>query len=336
MTKTKLIFCGSFVEYSALPLAALLASTSLEILAVVTTPPAPAGKHSELLKNPVHILAETAGIQVFTPETLSETVIAEIEKKVGQPEILLTAGYGKLLPVSWLKWPSLAALNLHFSLLPSYRGANPAEWALLLDEHLTGITLIEMSPSFDTGKMVASASASITNSDTRETVYDKLYHLGATTLGEMITTYVSFAKNAGSPPSNGVLTFYLPPLEQPVSKTPYAARFTRDQGYLAWPALVAAMEGKVADLAHFSPFLKKILTPGEISADAVFIERATRALAGFPSLWTIIGTAKGEKRMKILASHVEKSNSARLVLDQVHIEGKAPARWAEVKNILTL
>lgn len=317
MTPINVIFCGSFLEYSAVVLEALIRDERLKVVAVLTTPAHP-DKKGILQKNPVQTLAENAGLPIFTPAELSETVLQDLETQVGKPEILLTAGYGKLLPSSWLSWPSRAALNLHFSLLPKYRGANPAEWSLLLNEKETGITLITMSPKFDTGNMVAQAVSPLTEHDTRETVYQKLYGLGGEKISDWVVQFMNSELREEKQP--------------PESPTPYAKRFQRDDGFISWAGLEKVMSGQQAGERDFSASLQAILRHGQISPDAIFVERAVRALAGFPSLWTLIPTAKGEKRMKILSAEVAPDN--RLELDQVHIEGKAPARWSEVKNIL--
>jgi len=331
MTKTKVIFCGSFLEYSSWILTALITSSEVEIIGVLTTPSHLNQKTNQVVKNPVQVVAETHNLPVFTPTEIADTTLPEIEETVGKPELLITAGYGKLLPPTWLSWPTIAALNLHFSLLPKFRGANPAEWAFLLNEKITGVTLIEMSPEFDTGKMVASASLNIKAEDTRETLYAQLYHLGAEKLATMVSRYVAFRQDQSLESADSQITWYLPPQSQPPSPTPYANRFQRDDGFVTWSGLQSVFEGKTAPIGDFSQLLQKALKSGQLAAEAAFVERAIRALRGFPSLWTLIPTTKGPKRLKLLSSHLE---NQRLVLDEVHVEGKSPSQWSQVKNIL--
>lgn len=332
MSKIRIVFAGSFLQHSAQILSALCEAPNLEVVAVVTTPPDPQGKTGQFVKNPVQQLAEQSTIPVFTPAELRDAVLSEIEKKVGKPDLLLTAGYGKLLPSSWLSWPTVAALNLHFSLLPKFRGANPAEWALLLNETSTGVTLIEMSPEFDTGKMIASAALPITDTDTRESLYEKVYQLGAEVLPKMVSAYLHFLDGRPAGATADKISLYLPPIDQPPSPTPYATRLRRDDGFIAWSGMQKVMAGEVADAQDFSKNVQKVLEISQVAPDAVFVERTSRALAGFPSLWTVIPTGKGEKRMKILGALVMTGSPPKLQLTQVHIEGKSPAKWAEVKN----
>lgn len=335
MASTNVIFFGSFQAYSALVLQGLHNHPDLHISGVVTTPPAQNAK-GDRLPNPVQLLAQELHLPVVTPKHLTEDSLQELEQTCGKPELLVTAGYGKLLPVSWLNWPSLAAVNLHFSLLPKFRGANPAEWALLFGETETGVTLIEMSSEFDKGAVIASASLPIAPTDTRETLYHKLYTLGGQVLPQMLSTYIDFRRNQTisdvDSDSSSKITWHLPPITQSPSPTPYAARFSRADGFIDWKAIVATQQGKTASSNLASSRLQEVLQYTHHSLDAQFIAQAVRALAGFPSVWTIIPTAKGEKRMKLLSCQVV---NHQLVLEDMQIEGKNPTRWAESKNILS-
>lgn len=324
-----IVFAGSFLEYSSWILKALHDTSECHVIGVLTTPPQPIGKQKTLQKTPVHLLADSLHIPTLTPDVLDDQTLQEVESTFGKPDLLVTAGYGKLLPPSWLSWPKTAALNLHFSLLPSYRGANPAEWALLLGETKTGVTLIEMSPAFDTGKMVATATTAITTTDTRETLYEKLYQLGAKTLPGMLQTYMQFRKTGTSSGSDSEITSYLPPIDQPTSPTPFAARFKRDDAFVDWVAVEATMNGESFHSEELGPLLQKAFLSKSQPASAAFIEKAVRALAGFPSLWAYISTTKGKKRMKILSASLQNN---KLQLEKVQIEGQSPALWNQVKN----
>jgi methionyl-tRNA formyltransferase len=275
-------------------------------------------KTNTLQKNPVQLLAESANIPCLTPETLNEPTLLPT-----QPDILFTAGYGKLLPESWLEFPSIAALNLHFSLLPKYRGANPAEWALLLGETETGVSIIEMSPEFDTGKIIAQSSLPISDADTRVSIYQKLYELGGSLSAQVCHDYANKLLTAG--------------LNQGESPTPYAKRFTRQDGFVAWHLIQVALNGQTITSDKLSEFaataecgllLAKAYAVAQVSWPN-FIERACRALAEYPTLWTEIPTAKGPKQMKLLSC---KLHGPQLVLENVHIAGQQPALWNQVKN----
>lgn len=304
-----LVFFGSFQHYSAKILGSLVASRQLRVTAVVTT-----------LASPVATLAATHHLPIFTPSTLDEANLLSVISHLSSPcDIFVTAGYGKLLPPAWLSYPKQGALNLHFSLLPKYRGANPAEWAILLGETETGITLIKMAEKFDTGAILAQSTLTITPEDTRETLYEKLYDLGAKELPEWL---LDFSHN-----------HHIPGQTQGSAPTPYAAKFSRDDGFIDWRIIQAAISNETPDMSLLTSHLKtafdfQLVKPG------VFIERASRALAGFPSLWTIVRTKKGPKRMKIISCRG--NHDLPLQLDMVQLEGYNPSTFNQIKNQITL
>jgi methionyl-tRNA formyltransferase len=323
-TSMNLIFFGSFQHYSALILDSLIKHPDINVLAVVTTPPALMGRQKTLTKNPVHLLADSHNIPVFTPEKLDDLILKSLiinRKSHDKVAYFVTAGYGKILPQNWLKYPQYGSLNLHFSLLPKYRGANPAEWAILLGETETGISLIQMNEALDSGDVLAQAAIPIESTETRETLYHKLYTLGA----EKLPGWLLKIKNYDLK-----ITPQGPPPTLP------ARRFTRPQAFLDWRIITAAMTGQPYNpqllpiylRLAYDECIKHHTTHFEPST---FIDRTIRALAGFPGAWTIVNTTKGQKRLKLLTSHVTPRTS-HLVLDTVQLEGHQPAQFNQIKN----
>jgi methionyl-tRNA formyltransferase len=186
---------------------------------------------------------------------------------------------------------------------------------LLRNETTTGVTVIEMSPTFDTGAILRQAELAITATDTRETIYHKLYHLGGALLPQVITDFAH--KKLRSTP------------QPTVSPTPYAKRFTRDDSFIDWTGIQAAMAGKPVATTQLGPLLAEVFVNQTIYGED--IARATRALANFPGLWTIVSTPKGETRMKILEAE---AHNHQLVLKKVQLAGQQPALWNQVKNNL--
>jgi len=331
-----IIFFGSFQHYSAEVLRGLHQSPVVNVLAVITTPPYQATKNQPAIKSNVHQVAERFNLPVFTPESLTtaelQKLAAWLQTQGKVADLCITAGYGKLVPNEWLAFAADGALNLHFSLLPKYRGANPAEWALLRSETHTGNTLIEMGPEFDTGKLIAQSFVTIDALDTRETLYEKLYDSGKNTLAEMVASYFSHRQEQLIAASTAEIKYFLPPQSQAASPTPFAKRLTRDDGFISWAGVQQAMAGEKIAAESFSAVLQTTLTGTELEFNSEFVERAVRALAGFPSLWTKVPTAKGGKRLKILAATLAADN--RLILEKVQIEGQSVATWNQVKNII--
>lgn len=298
-------FFGSFEPYSAIVLQKLIDSKFLDVIKVITTPPI-ITKKGEEIRNAIQTLSQKENI--VTELNLPEKI---------ESDFIITAGYGKLLPGELLNQPKIGALNLHFSLLPKYRGANPGEWAILMGENETGVTVIEMNEQFDEGGILSQKSIGIDETETRESLYQKLYEIG----GELLpTTIVDFAKGKIKPKS------------QPQTDLPYASRFKKPDSFIYWVNIKSAMHGRNFSSNLLSSKLAKVARlQGKEQVDPGFIARAVRAFHGFPSVWTEIPTKNGLKRMKILSAHVEVKEAV-LVLDQVQIEGQQPALWNQVKN----
>jgi len=254
----QIVFFGSFQEYSVIVLEKLLITNHYTLVTVVTPPPAPAGRHLQLKPTAVQLFAEKHNIPVFTPENLGKP-------PPFSPDFVVVAGYAKLLPPTWLDLPKIMAVNLHPSLLPAYRGPNPAEWAILNGETETGVTLIKMSAQFDTGEILTQKSLSIDPHDTRLSLYNKLYHIGA---GLLVETLPQIASGEIVPVSQ---------ISSLNSHLPYARRITRRDGFV--------------EFEKFKNFL-------ELGAYELEITRKLKAFAGWPGVWTINPTGK---RIKLVS-----------------------------------
>ncbi|EKD64679.1 MAG: Methionyl-tRNA formyltransferase, partial [uncultured bacterium] len=202
-----IIFFGSFQKYSVQVLEKL--TNNFSVTAVITTPPKPAGRHMELKPTEVALYARSNKLPLYELYELS--TIPDIPR----PDFIVVAGYGRLIPPLWLEFPKIMAVNMHPSLLPQYRGAFPAEWAILNMEKETGVTLVKMSAEFDKGDIIAQKKFVIEPSDTRETLYKKLYDMGAKLLVDTLP-----AKITPRPQASG--DFF------------YARRLTRDDGFVPW------------------------------------------------------------------------------------------------------
>ena len=185
-------------------------------------------------------------------------------------DFIVVAGYGKLLPKQWLEFPKVAAINFHPSLLPQYPGPAPVEWALLKGEKITGISIIKMTEEYDQGPIIAQKKLPILPTDTRLTLYQKLYELGA----EMIVKLLS----QGIRNSKLEIRNSLQPRQK--SNIVYARRLQRDDGFTPWPQAQAALTG---------------------GQNAAQVDRKIHALAGYPGVWTQLPTKTGHRRLKLLS-----------------------------------
>jgi methionyl-tRNA formyltransferase len=307
---TSIIFFGSFQHYSTKVLKALHQAPGVDIVGVVTTPPqsSQTRRQKQLIKTDIHQYADHHHLPLFTPEKLTRKSPSELS--ISPPDFLVVAGYGKLLPKEWLDYPKVAPLNLHFSLLPNYRGANPAEWAILMGEKQTGVTLIKMTDKLDQGPILAQEKTNISPPDTRQTLYQKLYDLAAKLIVKILSSPSLILNSAKAQPAQ--------------SPTPYARRLRRDDGFIPWNLIQLATQGK-----NLPPSKR----PGIFSLVTdhwpLVVERSVRALHGYPGIWTKVKTTKGTKRLKLLSAHLQ---AHQLVLDQVQLEGLQPSSFNQIKN----
>lgn len=133
----------------AVPALKRMKEEGYEIPLVITQPDRPKNRGMKVLPMPVKIQAEEYGIPVMQPESISDS--SEVMRCLREinPDIIVVASYGKLLPKSLLDLPRLGCINIHASLLPKYRGAAPIQHAILSGDSETGVTLMYMSEGLD-------------------------------------------------------------------------------------------------------------------------------------------------------------------------------------------
>ncbi|MFB4158649.1 methionyl-tRNA formyltransferase [Geomicrobium sp. JSM 1781026] len=172
----KIVFMGT--PDFAVPVLQSLVEEGHDIIRVVTQPDRPKGRKRERVKTPVKVEAEKHGIEVFQPEKVREE--AAVKHAVsGDPDLIVTAAYGQLLPESLLEAPVHGAINVHASLLPKYRGGAPIHQAIIDGESETGVTIMYMVKKLDAGAMLSQERIAIEPTDTVGTMHDKLSELGS-------------------------------------------------------------------------------------------------------------------------------------------------------------
>ena len=172
----KLVFFGT-PEFAVLPLQTLLSSNH-EILAVVTQPDRQSGRGRHMKPSPVKLEAQKAGIRILQPQSVKdENFISEL--KSFNPSSIVLVAYGQILPAAIIDLPKQGCINIHASLLPSYRGAAPVNWAIINGEKKTGITIMLLDEGMDTGPVLLQDEIEIRESDTTGTLYLKLSEIGA-------------------------------------------------------------------------------------------------------------------------------------------------------------
>ena len=222
-------------------LRALAATTTL--VGVVSQPDRPRGRGLTSQPSPVSAAANELGVPLFRPASV-RTADTQAALAAWQPDILVVAAYGKILPPALLALPTLAPINVHASLLPRYRGAAPIAASILAGDAATGVTIMLMSAALDAGDMLLQRTLPISAEDTTESLTTALAGLGATALTEALGAL----RGAG-----------LQAEPQDVGRVTYAPRLAKDDGRVDWQREAAAIERMVR---AFTPWPSAFTTLG--------------------------------------------------------------------------
>lgn len=206
------------------------------VVAVVTQPPKPVGRKQVITPTPVAMWAKSHSLPQTSLDVLSPF----------KADIFISASYGEKIPIDAIKSARYGGLNVHPSLLPRWRGADPVPWAIFSGDHQIGVSIVTLSEKFDQGSIIAQKKIPITDTDTSGPLRTELFRIGADLLTQTLPDYVS-GKNRGVP--------------QKIQDEPYARRFVREDGFESW---------------------ENILNPKESAR----INRKFRALHPWPGLWT--------------------------------------------------
>jgi methionyl-tRNA formyltransferase len=162
-----------------------LLHTKTKVVAVITSPDQPAGRGYALKAPEVKVAAQKLSVPVLQPESLKGAGVVEQIRSFGA-DVGIVVAYGKLLPKEILALPKYGFLNVHFSLLPKYRGAAPIQWALVNGETETGVTLFWLDEGMDTGPIFLQKKIAIQPEDDAETLRNKLVPLGVSSVEEAL------------------------------------------------------------------------------------------------------------------------------------------------------
>ncbi|GAA5053055.1 methionyl-tRNA formyltransferase [Thermocatellispora tengchongensis] len=274
----RLVFAGT--PETALPaLRAVLDSPRHEVAAVVTRPDAPSGRGRKLHPSPVAEVAEEAGVEVLRPAKASDPAFLDRLREIG-PDCCPVVAYGALLPQAALDIPRHGWVNLHFSLLPAWRGAAPVQHAVLNGDEITGASTFQIVKALDAGPVYGVVTEPIRPADTSGELLARLAISGA----ELLVATLDGIED-------GVLT----PRPQPEEGVSLAPKLTVDDARVDWTApafrvdrLVRACTPAPGAWTEFRGQRVKLgpvrpapeadkLAPGEVAATkhAVFVGTAT-------------------------------------------------------------
>jgi methionyl-tRNA formyltransferase len=183
----RIIFMGT-PEFAAIPLD-LLMQNRAEIAAVFTQPDKESGRGRSIVVSPVKNIALKWGLPVYQPLDLKS--VEEKERLISlKPDVIVVAAYGQILPKAILEIPRFGCLNIHPSLLPTYRGVSPVPAAILNGDIFTGVSVMKLDAGVDTGPVIVQAQVAIANWDTTGLLTEKLSFIGGQLLLEILPRWV--------------------------------------------------------------------------------------------------------------------------------------------------
>lgn len=186
---TSVVFMGT-PEFAVPILQSLIDNPEYDVQAVLTQPDHPIGRKRTLHQSPVKELAEQYNIEVLQPAKLSKS--PEMEKIISlQPDLMITAAYGQFLPTKLLAAAKIAAINVHGSLLPKYRGGAPIQYSIINGDKETGVSIMYMVKKMDAGDIISQRSIPIEDTDDSGTMFKKLSLLGRDLLLETLPKLIS-------------------------------------------------------------------------------------------------------------------------------------------------
>ena len=197
----RLIFAGT--PEVTLPSLDALAASAHEIIAVVTRPDAPAGRGRRLVRSPAGAWADERGIEVLTPLRPREPEFQQRLRELA-PDCAPVVAYGALVPPSALEIPKHGWINLHFSLLPAWRGAAPVQHAVLHGDEVTGASVFELEAGMDTGPVYGTLTERIRPADTSGDLLARLATEGAGLLVAVLDAIEAGTARAHPQPADGV------------------------------------------------------------------------------------------------------------------------------------
>lgn len=217
----------------AVPCLERLVKENFDVCCVVTQPDKPRGRKQEMTPSEVKLCALEHGIEVYQPQSLKTDEAYEYLEKY-EPDYIIVAAYGKILPKRILDLPKYACINVHGSLLPRYRGAAPIQRSVLAGDKVTGITTMLMGEGLDTGDMLLKSEFEIDINATSGEVFDALARSAPDLLMETIQKF-----------TKGEII----PEKQNESEATHAAMLSKDEAVIDWNKSAAEIHNLVRGMA---------------------------------------------------------------------------------------
>lgn len=225
----------------AIPTLGYLLSSEHDLALIISRPASPSGRGRELTPTPVAIWASEHCIPIYTPESATD-----FDERLHEFDLVITIGYGLLLPEFLLNQPKYGFINLHFSLLPLLRGAAPVQRAIITGLEQTGVTVFKLDSGMDTGPIYVQQSMQIAKSDTAGSLLTKLAQLGPAAISE---TLIKIESGFQPEPQDSSLATLAPKLSKVEGKISWdlSAREIVQQilGFAPNPGATALFRGEI-------------------------------------------------------------------------------------------
>jgi len=210
----RIVFAGT--PKFAVKSLSVLNQSEHKVVAVYCQPDRPKGRGKVLTACPVKIFSEENNLLVIQPEDFKDKQ-SQTQLALLNPDVMVVAAYGQILPKAVLEIPKLGCLNIHASLLPRWRGAAPIERAILEGDRETGISIMKMNEGLDTGDILLDKKCTISNHETAQTLHDTLSNIGANAILETLNMLPTLKTR---PQQNNDAT--------------YAEKVTKDEAQIDW------------------------------------------------------------------------------------------------------
>ena len=226
-TNWPIVFMGT-PEIAAVTLKELLQGPD-PVVGVVTQPDRPAGRGQKTISSPVRGVAESHGVPVIAPEKIRDPgFLATLND--WNPQIIVVVAFGRILPATILDLAPHGCVNVHYSLLPKYRGAAPAAWTIINGEEKGGVTTMRLEQKMDAGPIYLQEETAVPPDETTASLQDKLTPVGARLLLETIRRL-----------KHGTLA----PRTQDEAKATFAPMIKKEDGLIDWSRSAAEIERRV-------------------------------------------------------------------------------------------
>ena len=294
----RIVFMGT--PDFAVPSLRRLIEDGHEVVGVYTQPDKPKNRGMKLIPTPVKALALEHNLTVYQPLSVKdEEVIAELREL--KPEILVVVAYGKILPKAVLEIPTVAAINVHSSLLPRYRGAAPINWAILQGDEVTGVTVQHIGEALDAGDIVVRKETPIDPEEDALQLYNRLSVLGAEALSEAVAAIADgTATRTPQSDEEWVYASMLSREMSPIDWNKNAKEIVNQvRGLIPWPCATMMLEGKRVKVYR----AKVGEDTGKSAGSVVFADKRGIAVAAGDGKCVVITELQpeGSKRMEAAA-----------------------------------